>query len=104
MVPRFNSKVHFFEKSLENHQKSCFFMKVMFFGKKKHPAGLHHTEDRIGDTPNPPFQSKPPISNQNPSEHQIIESKRSAAEAAAYKFVKSKPSSHRYTMLYVPFR
>ena len=60
-------------------------MKVMFFWKKKPPAGLHHTEDRIGNTPDPDIQFKPPISNQNPSKHRNIESKRSAAEAAACK-------------------
>ena len=62
-------------------------MKVMFFWKKKPPAGLHHTEVRIGDAPNPHFQSKPPIPNQNQSNHPIIESKRSAAEAAACKYM-----------------
>ena len=31
------------------------FSKVMFFYTKKPPAGLHHTEVRIGDAPKPPF-------------------------------------------------
>ena len=54
--------------------------------KKKPPAGLHHTEDRAGDAPNPHFQSKPPISNSNLSKHRIIDFLRLAAEAAACKF------------------
>ena len=57
----------------------------MFFWKKKPPAGLHQTEDRIGMHQTPHFQSKPPISDQNASNHPIIDFLRSAAEAAAYK-------------------
>ena len=58
----------------------------MFFWKKKPPAGLHQTEDRIGMHQTPHFQSKPLISNQNPSKHPIIGFWRSAAEAAACKY------------------
>ena len=39
----------------------------MFFWKKKPPAGLHHTEDRIGDAPKPPFSIKSIGNQQNPA-------------------------------------
>ena len=42
-------------KIIKNH---VFFTKVMFFWKKKPPAGLHQTEDRIGMHQTPHFQSK----------------------------------------------
>ena len=35
-----------------------YIFKVMFFSEKKTPAGLHHTEDRAGDAPKPPFSLK----------------------------------------------
>ena len=46
---------NFDEKSLKNLQTSCLFHKSDVKKKKKLPAGLHHTEVRIGDAPNPPF-------------------------------------------------
>ena len=49
-----------------------FFHEGHAFLEKKPPAGLHHTEDRIGDAPNPPF----PIQTRHfqSKTHQIIQS------------------------------
>ena len=43
---------------VKNKQKSLFSSTVIFVSKKKPPAGLHHTEDRIGDAPKPHFSKK----------------------------------------------
>ena len=39
----------------------------MFFLEKKPPAGLHHTENRIGDAPKPQFSIKSFENQQNPA-------------------------------------
>ena len=75
MVHQFNNEL---DQSLTtNHRKISIFYESHVFLKKT--AGLHHTEDRIG-------MHQTPISNQNPSNHPIIDFLRSAAEAAACKF------------------
>ena len=70
-------------KIMKNH---AFFTKVIFFWKKKAPGRAAPNRRPNWDAPNPSFPIQTPISNENPSKHQIIESKRSAAEAAACKF------------------
>ena len=72
---------------MKNHLKiiknNVFSGKSCFLLKKKPPAGLHHTEDRAGNAPNPPFPIQTP---KFPIKiHGIIGFWRSAAEAAACK-------------------
>ena len=64
-----------------------FFHEGHVFLEKKAPAGLHHTEDRIGMHQIIHLQFKPPIPDQNLSKHPIIGFWRSAAEAAACKLL-----------------
>ena len=57
----------------------------VFSGKKSPRQGCTKPKTELGCTKPPHFQSEPPISNENPSKHPIIDFLRSAAEAAAYK-------------------
>ena len=78
----------------------------MLFFWEKHPAGLHHTEDRAGDAPKPPFPTKfiktqqtpkikPPVNHKNyPLFLSLCYSKPRLAVAAGLGHLAVVPAAH----------